>query len=236
MIAMTIDTEWCPDAVIEDTLSLLNRYGIEATLFSTHPDGLAADSHERALHPNFLQEGIPEREVLATVAEHYPEATGIRSHSMYVHSRLRELYPEFGLQYESNYMQYLVEGIEPFWMLDGIVQLPVYFMDDMWFRSRSDHGNLPAIDTLLTGEGLKVFDFHPVHVYLNTVDVEHYRANRDQYDDPEALRSGRSDGPGVRDLFQGLLKTVSEADVTVRTLGELFESFADRHPESEIHI
>jgi hypothetical protein len=54
MISMTIDLEWCPTPIIQDTIQLLDEFDISATLFSTHNDKMQVEEHERALHPNFL--------------------------------------------------------------------------------------------------------------------------------------------------------------------------------------
>ena len=235
MISMTVDTEWCPDPVIEDTVALLDRYGVEATLFSTHDDGVDAPSHERALHPNFL-DADSEEAVLAEVAADFPDAEGLRSHAMYVHSQLRDLYPEYGITFGSNYMQYLVEDIRPFWLLDGVIQFPVYFMDDMWFRSRASTKRLPDIESLLSGEGLKVFDFHPVHVYLNTPTQEYYQNHKDDYQDSAALQEARAEGPGVRDLFVALIKEIERTGRETKTLGDLAAEFRVSNDPDDISI
>ena len=227
-VVVTVDTEWCPDAVIADTVELLDAHDVPATLFSTHADGVTARGHERALHPNFLADETTEAEALESVAEAYPSATGLRAHGMYVHSPLRARYDEFGLGYESNYAAYLVAGLEPFWMFDEVVQFPVYFMDDTWLRLRDDPDTLPGVDSLLAGSGLRVFDFHPVHVYLNSPDIDYYQARKDVYHEPDRLREERYDGPGVRDLFVALLERLSGTDV--RTLDDLASSFRETTP------
>ena len=236
MIAMTVDTEWCPDSVIEDTISLLESYDVSATLFSTHNDSVATAEHERALHPNLFDEERNERAVIDDIAAHYPDASGIRTHGLYVHSPLRNVYPEFGLTYESNYIEYLRDGIKPFWLFDGVLQFPIYFMDDMWLRTRADEGHLPDPGTLLDGGGLQVYDFHPVHVFLNTPKIEYYQTHKEYYDDPEYLRERRAEGPGVRDLFVELLAEIERRDESTRTLGELDEAFRAENDLSDIRI
>lgn len=227
-VVVTVDTEWCPDTVIADTVDLLDAHDVPATLFSTHADGIDAGRHERALHPNFLAADTGEAEALDAVATAYPAATGLRAHNMYVHSPLRSHYGEYDLWYESNYAAYLVDDLEPFWMFGEVVQLPVYFMDDTWLRLRDDPEALPSVDVLLTGPGLRVLDFHPIHVYLNTPDIDYYRAHKDRYDDPDRLADARYDGLGVRDLFVAVLDRL--ADREVRTAGALAAAFRETTP------
>jgi hypothetical protein len=133
-------------------------------------------------------------------------------------------------------MQYLQPGSTPFWMLGEVVQFPIYFMDDFWLRSRKNETELPAVERLLQGEGLKVFGFHPVHIYLNTPSIEYYNRHKTDYQEPAALRDDRSEQPGTRDLFVSLLKSLSEGDIKVKTLGELYDSFTAAHPYDEIKL
>lgn len=223
MIVITLDLEWAPAAVIEDSLELLDRHDLSATLFSTHEDGVDASGHERALHPNFLRGGEKERDVIADLAATFPEASGIRSHSLYIHSRLRNHYEAFELSYESNYLMYGVEGIKPFEMPSGTVQFPIYFTDDDWLGERNGD-DLPDIKSLLAGNGLKVFDFHPPHIAFNTPSIERYEACKDDYwDDSTGILDLRWNGKttGVRDLFEALLEELSTGTYESTTLGAL---------------
>ena len=227
MFVLTMDLEWAPDPVLGDVFELLSDYGVSSTLFSTHEDGFDLSDHERALHPNFLQDS-PEEDVLRELAESYPEATGIRSHGLYVHSPLRDNYDRFGLEYESNYMMEFVDGIRPFSMPSGFAQFPIYFMDDDWFRRRNGDEPIPDIQDWIEGDGLRVFDFHPPHIAFNTPTEQFYEDNRDRFwqetVEPKELRY---EGLGVRDLFRTVLEYVAEHDVETSTLGELAEEFED---------
>lgn len=232
-IVITVDTEWSPDPVLTNIVSLLDQYDVSATLFSTHDDTVTTDGHERGLHPNFFKDKS-EDEVLRDIATDFPEAIGLRSHGMYIHSALRSAYPEFDIQYESNYMQYLVEDLQPFWLLDEVIQFPVYFMDDFWLRSRESRRTLPDVGSLLDTPGMKVFDFHPIHVFLNTPTIGYYQQNKKYYDQPERLREERTSGPGVRELFINILEYIEKHDTQTKTLGDIARSFARRRPYEEI--
>jgi len=74
---------------------------------------------------------------------------------------------------------------------------------------------------MLKGPGLKVFAFHPVHVFLNTPTIEFYERNKPHYDDPAALRAARHDGMGVRDLFSEVLEVLAPVADDVETLQAL---------------
>ncbi len=223
MIVVTLDLEWSPDPVLEDVFSLLADYDISATLFSTHDDGFDLPHHDRSLHPNFLKDRS-EEDILSELDNIHPNARGIRSHSLYVHSKLRNLYGNFGIEYESNYMMHKVDGIQPFRMPSGTVQFPIYFMDDDWFTNRGRSDGLPDFSELLGGDGLKVFDFHPPHIVFNTPDERFYKENREDYwEESPDIDEIRYQGVGVRDLFVGLLDYISRENIQTATLRELYK-------------
>jgi len=222
MIALSMDMEWATPQVIRDSLDLLSEYSVSATLFSTHDDGFDVEPHERALHPNFMGEDAEPESVIAELSDYYPDALGTRSHAMYTYSGLRSLYGDHGLVYESNYMMYGVDGIRPFEMTRDVVQLPVYFMDDTWLRRSGESEAIPDPASLLSGPGLKVFDFHPPHVAFNTPSISYYEEHKDAYwDESTDLRELRSADPGVRDLFVRLLEHVADHDVETRLLCDI---------------
>lgn len=216
MIAITIDVEWAPDPVLADTLELLNEYDVAATLFSTHDDGVEAAGHERALHPNF-EGDLNAASAVDDLLDVYPGAIGYRSHRLAISSPLRATLAEKGLRYESNYMTYLVPDLSPFRMPAGITQFPVYWMDDVWFRSEQA---VPDVASLVAGEGLRVFDFHPPHVYYNTPSLEYYETHKDDYWE-KPNEEIRYTGTGVRDIFVSLLEYVDGRDHLTATLADL---------------
>jgi hypothetical protein len=59
--------------------------------------------------------------------------------------------------------------------------------------------------------GIKVFDFHPVRVYLNTEHMNRYEKTRDLHHSPLKLRAHRYEGDGTRRRFLEFLRIVSLA-------------------------
>lgn len=222
-VAITIDTEWAPEQVLRDTIELLDRYGTDATMFSTHEDGLSLGDHERALHPNFFVDREDEH-VLRELSSEFPEAIGVRSHGMYIYTDLRTSYQEVGIEYESNYLAYLQNGIEPFTMPDGTIQFPVYWMDDQWLR----FGDRTPVDfcDYLDSPGMKVFDFHPPHIAFNTPTIEYYEGLKEEYYESGVDISAHQAGSyGVRDVFTGLLDYIDRNNVETALLGDLSKEY-----------
>lgn len=229
MLSLSIDTDWAPTPVIRDTLDLFDDYDLTTTVFSTHDDGLELDGHERALHPNFLDEedDRDDEAVLAELVETFPDAVGTRSHSLYTHGQLHTLYPKYDLTYESNYMAYREPNLRPYWMGRRFIQLPIYFMDDVWMnRERT----LPDIEALLNEPGFKMFTFHPIHIYLNTPTLAYYDDHRDDYQNPDAILEARYEGEGVRTLLKRLLDEVERRDEAVRAAASIAADAAEHVP------
>jgi hypothetical protein len=53
---------------------------------------------------------------------------------------------------------------------------------------------------------LSVFDFHPIHVFLNTEHLDRYELTRDLHQNPEELIKNRYEGEGTRTKLLNLLR------------------------------
>lgn len=252
-LAFSVDTDWAPTPLIEDTADLFREFDVEATFFSTHDDGLSLSEHERAIHPNFYGER-PERDTverfraaLAEISEVFPDATGARSHSLVNGHPVRRLYDEFGIEYESNYLMYGQDGLEPLHVGEWSVELPIFFGDDIWLKTGFDEhadrqysGEPRRVDpeAMLGGTGLKVFCFHPHHVFLNEPDWEYYMERGHLFPESDEvpgvdqavtdpLREARYDGYGVRTLLTDLLEYAEANDVETAPLADVVDSFRE---------
>ena len=59
------------------------------------------------------------------------------------------------------------------------------------------------------GDGLKVLNFHPIHVFINSESESRYATAKRNYQDVGWLRSTRNaSGPGIGDVLDGLLQWV----------------------------
>ena len=55
MIALTCDTDWAPDDVVDYFLSTVNDFQVKLTFFCTHHIDIHG-GHELAVHPNYKPE------------------------------------------------------------------------------------------------------------------------------------------------------------------------------------
>lgn len=233
LICLTIDVEWACAEVLADVRRQLDDRNIRGTFFCTHP-GVDVGPHERGLHPNFRRQGdtmkalgqqaddMPEstilRHVLETTHTFCPEATGVRTHSLFYDSELMPIYQSLGLQYDSSYLLPFASHLAPVQKEHGVLEFPIYYMDDFDLVANATGFRIEALH--LDRPGLKVFDFHPNMLFINAETRDRYMRSKEFYHQPEALMDMRFGGKGVRTLFAELLDTIVARGFTTTTLGE----------------
>ena len=224
-IAITLDMDWVPDEVIEDSLELLAKHSIRATLFMTNSTTLDLDGHELAIHPNFSTTDI-ERHIEERLND-FPEAKGTRSHSLFFTEHLRALYARYGIEYQSNVMMYLQKRINPLWMSRTTLEIPLYWMDSFYIEMEGTP-DFSIRELKLNEEGLKVFCFHPIHIFLNTQSQKCYTTAKEHYNDAETLLTMRNTRVrGIRDIFLELLSYIESNDIQTKGLLEIKDDFTD---------
>jgi hypothetical protein len=227
-IVITIDIDWAPDLVLEDTLKLLERYDVQATLFATHSTPILNElPHEIAIHPNYLGKDQPESKTISELVDLFPSAQGVRAHALYTHTHLIKTYiNDYGFIYQSNYLMYLQPSIQPLELLD-IIEIPIFFADDyhlmMWDTQIGKFD--PAKWSTISKHGMKVFDFHPIHIFINTEKIKNYYDIKEHYNDPEKLRSFVHKGEGIRTILERLLNLAKERSWQFQTMEEVAEEF-----------
>ena len=223
-VLITIDIDWAPDHVVEDSLALLSAYGVSSTLFMTHLTPVVEEhEHELAVHPHYqtldLQEHLKER------LNDFPRAIGARSHKFFDTYQLQPLYKKFGIKYQSNVLMHMQQNIAPYYVSPWVLELPIFFADNVHLMFLTCP--LKGIGQMkLTHPGLKIFCFHPVHIFLNTITLKQYEAAKKYYQSPEQLIQYRQTSVyGIRDLFIELLEYIKEENIGSRTLSQVFNEF-----------
>lgn len=212
---LTFDMDWAHDEVLADTIDLVERAGISASWFVTHETPLLARLRVNPLfdigiHPNFNhllmgddRNGPNADEVVKRLLELVPDAKSVRSHSLTQNSQLLELFRLAGLTHDCNHFIPAESGIslKPWPMSNGLIRVPHLWEDDVACHSRDGR----PIQELLALPGLKVFDFHPIHVFLNSEAMERYESARPLFQVPEELIKHRFEGQGTRSRLEHLL-------------------------------
>jgi len=214
-VYLTFDLDWVCDEVVADTLDLVELANVAATWFVTHDTPLisrirANPKFELGIHPNFnfLLEGNPQNgknaeEVVDRLLAIVPEAKVVRSHSMLQSSRLSQLFVDKDLTHECNHLipEQANIVLKPWRLWNGLIKVPHFWEDDAVCIYAQ---NTPIVE-LVARVGLKVFDFHPIHVFLNTECLDRYERTRPDHRNPAKLIRHRFRGLGTRSSLEQLL-------------------------------
>lgn len=219
MICITFDTDHMDEARMGEFLDTVDIPGA-GTFFCTQGyDCLASSRHELAPHPT-LAEGGQWRPELERMRRLFPQAQGWRAHSCVFSHLLAEWLSANGYRYASTNDQFGQRGIQPVRHPWGVWHLPIFYMDNMDFSSShfwSGQADGPFsekfIEIAMHDDGVYVFDFHPVHLLLNTPNRDRYFAMRDRFKGGESLKSVAYDGFGTRSFYDALCAAMRKRGV-----------------------
>lgn len=184
---LTIDIDWAPDFVIQEIADILIEKGIQATWFVTHDSTCIRrlikfkDIFEFGLHPNFLPnstQGSNYREIMDYLRNILPDTGIIRTHALVQSTRLFSmLIDEYSVDTDVSLFLPLTPNITPHMIYmghkkPGLLRIPYFWEDDieMYCPEQSWDFNHPKYHQ----KGLKVFDFHPMYIYLNAYNMKNY--------------------------------------------------------------
>jgi hypothetical protein len=230
VMALTFDTDNCPDEAIAYVCDKLEAHGFAGTFFCTRRYESLRPPHEAALHP-FITTHTDFQDMVAPIEElksKIPEAVGNRCHQLAANSTIYGDLPKRGILYDSSWPMALCPGISPIMLHTGLVQLPIYWMEGLYFQ----HGRSPHPFDDASRPGLRVHLFHPVHLWHNTTPQSCSGLLATPY--LERYRSGlRQKGPGIDDHFDALLAGMAEGGVRCRTCAEITREALDACPPKE---
>jgi hypothetical protein len=213
-IFLTFDIDWAHDEIIEDCYNIIASYSVSTTWFVTHNSKflnvLKNDKNvELGVHPNFNNllfnnDNKSSSIVLNELLEIVQDPTSVRSHSLTQNERLIDLFRDCGLTHVSNFFLPHCSNIKgiPFYLWEKMIMIPHFWQDNVSIKMKS---GFPLNENKL--QSFQVYNFHPIHVYLNTTDLNIYEKTRSIHHNPNELISFRHDGYGVRSQLIQLLET-----------------------------
>ena len=218
-IFITVDIDWANDDLIEIALDMLEEQRVKCTFFVTHETSTLNrirrnSNFELGIHPNLnplLHEASNRtklaRERFEELLEIVPEAQSYRCHSMVTSSRVLEIASEFGLKYDCNYFIPYQAGIElkPWKIWNEIIRVPYFWEDDISLEYGIEESPT-ELKNILERPGLRVFDFHPVHIALNTEHLNRYKNLKDSQQYPGVVFNAAFAGYGTRNKFEFILE------------------------------
>jgi len=186
---LTLDVDWAPDFIIEHIAKILVSQKVKATWFITHAspalDFLRSNSElfELGIHPNFLPnstQGTNPDEVLKYCMALVPEAISMRTHAgVQSIPLLNKIMTSTPISLDSSIYLPHIEDIQPisYWSQEKeLLRIPIFWEDDLEMERPDGCWTLEAL-THFKG-GLKVFDFHLIHIYLNSREMIQYQKLR----------------------------------------------------------
>ncbi|HET8893907.1 MAG TPA: hypothetical protein VFM96_07415 [Gaiellaceae bacterium] len=235
-VVVTLDADWAPAHVLDAVADRLAEHGIPATWFVTDEnvavDRLRArpDLFELGIHPNFLAgstHGGTVEEVLAHCMELVPEARTVRTHALVQSTPILDaLMTQTPIQRDvSVFLPYAPYAIGPVLYRSragSLLRLP-YCWDDN-FELVQDDPTWDLDATLARCPGaLRIFNFHPIHVALNSSGFDAYEAlklDTPRLADatPAALAERLNLGHGVATLFDALLERLAHEGTAVKAV------------------
>jgi hypothetical protein len=219
---LTFDIDWASDEVLNFTVDFLEKQGVCATFFVTHETPVLKrirnnPKFELGIHPNFnfllngdFRYGKNPLEVIEYYLNMVPDAISVRCHSVTYNSQILDTLFAKGLKYDLNIYLPRRSGIPSKPILFpsyGMTRLPYFWEDDDHFLYNEN----PSPDLYLGHPGLKIFDFHPIHVFLNTEHHARYDNARNDLKNFQNLQTHvNKNSPGTKLFLDNLVKKALE--------------------------
>ena len=237
----TIDVDWAPEEVIQDTIDLFNVYDTACTFFATHRSevllGCDTDKFEIGLHPNFNYlvqgKGGAPNIILENLIKIYPKAKGIRSHSLTQNQWLLGKFKEKGMLYELNHFLPYQKCLKPFMLWCGLLRIPFNWEDDYHFLLNHSFEDSRINDHKTN---FNIFNFHPIHIYLNSENNDRFLAVKSNMADIDMLQRHQNKGPvkGTRDILIKLLEySANHPSCSLRMI-DIYEGFLDGKYQEDV--
>lgn len=221
MNALTFDIDWAPDSVINQVRQQLSTRGHRATFLVTHDSDiltdLRSDGHELGIHPNFAPgstQGKSTLDIIENLLHIVPDARVMRTHGLVQSSRLfieiATAFPQLELDlslftYRSQYCEmtsfYFSPDHAPLQRLNYNWEDDIAFVDPLFDPSKFMPWGLDHL-----------FDFHPLHIVLNSSDGSEYQQLKKHLGEWSLIRAKQDEidrcvnrGQGIGSYFDLLL-------------------------------
>lgn len=238
---LTFDTDWAPDFTIDYVIDYLIEKNIKSTWFITHDSPairriiLREDLFEIGLHPNFLGEstqGKNEEDVMEYLLKIIPKSKLIRTHVLFQSTLLfRRLVQKYKIETDVSLLLPHTPNLVPHSIhlgenLPKLIRVPYFWEDDIEMYNPNKNWNLNY--TWFKFKGLKIFDFHPIHVYLNSYNMKNYEFIRehegiDNLTKEKCKKYINKTKKGVNDFFKELCDYITENQENSYTISEIIK-------------
>lgn len=183
-LVLTFDTDWAPDFMIDEIMDDLIANDIKSTWFITHESPaikrlIEHDLFEVGIHPNIdsnSTQGNSEKEIISNLLKIH-KTDLIRTHGLLSSTNLTiRCVQDYKMKIDSSLLMPHAPELAPFkmkWDKAEIWKVPIFWEDD--YEALQSEKVYSLNHQIFDTKGLKVFNFHPIHIHLNTVDYEIYK-------------------------------------------------------------
>lgn len=221
MIILTFDSDYMRPEWMDEFIQYYPE--LPPSTFFLHKDSRewTSEFHEISEHPtieNVLNYSTSEN------LGHSVRGKGIRSHSCVSSHMISVEWAKAGLLYQSQETRWNTCYPNPVMTSWGIAELPISYMDnqDFWMErnwaGKHEKFSESILKNALNSPEIFLFDFHPLHIALNTSSIEDYAAKKQEISfksrNPWSLSSSEY---GVRNYFEEILSQISEMRVETKT-------------------
>jgi len=184
---LTLDQDWAPDFLMKYAADILTKKNIKATWFITNDSPILKNLKENplfeiGLHPNFYSDSTQGSNfdlVLQNLKKLVPEAKSARTHSLLQSNHLLLQFQRYGLENDSSIILHKTKKIIPHYSkFFKLYRFPFFWEDDFEMAENSDWN---IEERTFQEEGLKIFNFHPIHIYLNSKIVKKYEIIKNEF-------------------------------------------------------
>lgn len=233
-LILTFDLDWASDDILRYVYKKLKMFNVKSTWFITHESKFIKDVLlkspiiEGGIHPNFLQKsthGNSEDEVLSYFKFFLKDAKSVRTHALYQSSPLlMKMCVEYDIKYDSSIFLpetfNLTYHIINYSSSKKLIRFPYNWGDFNCLLTPSKF----LIKEYLKSPGLKIMNFHPIHIALNSNSLHQYKALKEasnlndvSFSELESYKN--NDSFGMENIFNEVLSYLK--DVETFTLSEL---------------
>jgi len=250
-IALTLDVDWAPDFMIDFAAQILSEHRVRSTWFITHDSPalrrLRADPElfELGIHPNFFPgstHGDSPGAVLRHCLSLVPEAISLRTHGLLQSTALLgQIMSETEITTDASLFLPHANAVRPLdyqWEKRSILRVPHFWEDDFEMERTEPCWSLTPL--LAENDGLRVFDFHPIHIYLNSSTTAAYRqlkqktAKLSEMSEEQAAAVAET-GAGTQTFFRELVNYLSEQGDSLR-MRDIHDLWHQGHFQKDIRV
>lgn len=225
-VFLTFDTDWAPDFIIDEASSVLIANKVKTTWFITHNSPAInrlrqyPELFELGIHPNFYlgsTHGKTEDEIMAHTKSIIPDAITMRTHGLYQNSNfLKRAVRDFGIKIDVSLFLPYTPNITPHYLplentITPLLRVPFFWEDDLELFNPECSWN--SNDPKYNQPGLKIFNFHPIHIALNSYSLKQYNELKTKNSiincKPDDIRLYKNHNEGTETLFLQIVSLLS---------------------------